>query len=245
MGPFTAMVESQSLQSLPLSALLVDDSRPPQVTYEPQQLIATSTPRATSTESPEISTEAYHQILPGMSSRLYPTWVADSSLDTHIPDNQDPLKMQLTSEVDKYLQEAAVRREMDVNYFDGQHMATNTISHQQKVDSVELEADEIPELIDQDTGKKSETNIEHYIRYNDELETIPEESDEDLPVTVQGDSDKVDCCALWWREVYHHQFVAPSGGQHVDPPARRVVSQRSDDNFFMFSSRTSTACHGT
>ena len=69
-------------------------------------------------------------------------------------------------------------------------MATNTISHEQKDDSVELEADEIPELIDQDTGEKGETNIEHYIQYNDELETIPEESDEDLPVTVQDDGDE-------------------------------------------------------
>ena len=116
--PATAMAESQNLQSLPLSALLVDDSGPLQVTYEPQQPIATSTPRATSTESPEISTEAYHQILPGMSSQLYPTLVADSSLDIHVSDNQDTLQMQLTSEVDKYLQEAAERREMDVNYFD-------------------------------------------------------------------------------------------------------------------------------
>ena len=66
--PATATVESQNLQSLPLSALSADDSGPPQVIYEPQQPIATSTPRATSTESPEISTEAYHQILPGMSS---------------------------------------------------------------------------------------------------------------------------------------------------------------------------------
>ena len=71
-------------------------------------------------------------------------------------------------------------------------MATNTKSHQQKVDSVELKTDEIPELIDHDTGKKSKTNIEHYIQYNDELETIPEESDEDLPVTVQGNGDEVD-----------------------------------------------------
>ena len=71
-------------------------------------------------------------------------------------------------------------------------MATNTISHQQKVDSVKLEADKIPELIDQDTGEKSETNIEHYILYNDELEMIPEESEEDPPVTVQGDGDEVD-----------------------------------------------------
>ena len=67
-APATAMVESQNLQSLPLSALSVDDSGPLQVTYEPQQPIATSTPSATSTESPEISTEAYHQILPGMSA---------------------------------------------------------------------------------------------------------------------------------------------------------------------------------
>ena len=81
---------------------------------------------------------------------------------------------------------------MDVNYFDGRHMATNTISHQQKVNSAELGKDEIPELIDHDTGEKSETNIEHYIQYNDELEMIPEESDEDLPVTVQGNGDEVD-----------------------------------------------------
>ena len=69
-------------------------------------------------------------------------------------------------------------------------MATNTISHQQKVDSVELKADKILELLDQDTGEKSESNIEHYIRYNDELEMIPQESDEDLSVTVQSDGDK-------------------------------------------------------
>ena len=118
-APAAAMAELLNLQSLLLSALLVDDSGPPQVTYEPQQPIATSTPRATSTESPEIFTEAYHQILPGMSSRLYPTLVADSSLDTHMPANQDTLQMQLTSEVDKYLREAAEKREMDVNYFDG------------------------------------------------------------------------------------------------------------------------------
>ena len=114
-----ATAESQSLHSLQLSTLSVDDSRPLQVTYESQQPIATSTPRATSTESPEISTEAYCQILPGMSAQLYPTLVADSSLDTHIPDNQDTPQTQLTSEVDKYLQEVAERHEMDVNYFDG------------------------------------------------------------------------------------------------------------------------------
>ena len=101
------MAESQNLQNLPLSALSVDDSGPLQVAYEPQQPIATSTPRATTTENPEISTEAYHQILPGMGYRLYPTLVADSLLDAHAPDQQDTLQTQLTTEVDKYLQEVA------------------------------------------------------------------------------------------------------------------------------------------
>ena len=50
-------------------------------------------------------------------------------------------------------------------------MATNTISHQQKVDSVELKADKILELINQDTGEKGEMNIKHYIQYNDNIMT--------------------------------------------------------------------------
>ena len=103
----TAMAKSQNLQRLLLSALSIDDSRLPQVTYEPQQPIATSTPRAT--DNPEIPTEAYCQILPGMSSRLYPTLIADSSLDTHMSDQQDTLQMQLSTEVNKYLQEVAVK----------------------------------------------------------------------------------------------------------------------------------------
>ena len=39
-----AMEELQHLQSLPLSTLSIDDNGPLQVTYEPQQPIATSTP---------------------------------------------------------------------------------------------------------------------------------------------------------------------------------------------------------
>ena len=88
-----AMAESQNLQSLPLSALSVDDSRPPQVTYDYQQPIATSTPRATSAETSEISTEAYRQILPGMSDCLYPTLVADGLLATDAPDNHGTLQL--------------------------------------------------------------------------------------------------------------------------------------------------------
>ena len=81
---------------------------------------------------------------------------------------------------------------MDVNYFDAQHVATNTINHQQIVDPADLENDDIPELLDNDTGENTVENIEHYIRYKDELETIPEESDKDFLVTMQGDGDDGD-----------------------------------------------------
>ena len=62
----TATEESHNLQSLQLSTLSIDDSGPPQVTYKPQQPIATSTLRAT--ENSETPTEAYRQILQGMTS---------------------------------------------------------------------------------------------------------------------------------------------------------------------------------
>ena len=114
-----AMAESKQLESLPLSALSADDSGPPQVTYNSQQPIATSTPQATSTSTPETPTETYHQIIPGMSDHLYPTLVADGSLSTHVADNCGTLQNQITSEVDKYLQEVAERREREVNNFDG------------------------------------------------------------------------------------------------------------------------------
>ena len=125
--------------------------------------------------------------------------------------------MQLTSEVDKYLQEVAERCEMDVNYFFGQHMATNTISHQQKVDSIELEAEEIPELINQDTSKSGEMNIEHYIRYHEELEMILEESDEFLPVTVQDDDNKVDTIPYAPGDSEDEQFNTAIDDTSEDP----------------------------
>ena len=167
-----AMAKLQQLESLPLSALSVDDSSLPQVTYSSQQPIATSTPRATSTLTSETPTEAYHQIIPGMSDHLYPTLIADGSLSTHVPDNHGALQDQITSEVDKYLQEAAERCERDVNYFDGWHMATNTSSQQQKANFAEHDEEEVLESNGKDTGENGAQNAEHNIQYYDDLEMI-------------------------------------------------------------------------
>ena len=46
-----------------------------------------------------------------MSEHLYPTLVADGSLSTPAVDNCSTFQRQITSELDKYLQEAAEKRE--------------------------------------------------------------------------------------------------------------------------------------
>ena len=192
-----ATAESNQLESLPLSALSADDSGPPHVSYGSEQPLTANTPRATLTSTPEMqTTETYHQIIPGMSDRLYPTLIADCSLSTPVTDNRGTLQNQITSEVEKYLQEVAERCERDVNYFDGWHVATNTSSLQQTTNFVEQddEQDEVrvPESNGHDTSKNGTNHTEHDIQYQEELETIPEEEDEDPQMAEKQDVDDLD-----------------------------------------------------
>ena len=223
-----AMAELKQLESLPLSALSADDSSPPQVIYNSQQPLASSTPRATLTSTPETPTETYHQIIPGMSDHLYPTLVADGLLSMQVAHNQDMLQNQIASEVDKYLQEAVERHERDVNYFDGWNVATNTSSQQQKANSLEHNEEKIPELIDQDAGKNGEINAEHYIRYHDELETIPEEDDEDPLKTEQEDVDKID-------------MIAYTPEESDDEPFNTAIDDTSEDPTIVMGKPVTTA----
>ena len=114
-----------------------------------------------------------------MSDCLYPTLLADGLLGNQVVDNQGTLQNQITSEVDKYLQEAAERHERDVNYFDGWHVATNTSSQQQNPDFVAQDEEEILESNGNDTGKNVAQNAEHNIQYYNDLEMIPEEDEEE------------------------------------------------------------------
>ena len=215
-----ATTESQQLESLPLSALSVDDSSLPQVTYDSQQPIARSTPRATSTLTLETPTEAYHQIILGMSNCLYPTLIVDGSLSTHVPDNCGTLHDQITSEVDKYLQEVAERHERDVNYFDGWHVATNTSSQQQNTDFAEHDEEEVPESNGQDTGENGAQNAENDIPYYDELETIPEEDegeDEDPQMAAKQDIDDFDMIAYDPEESEEEPFNMAIDDTSEDP----------------------------
>ena len=133
-----ATADSSQLESFPLSALSADDSGPPQVNYGTEQPLAVSTPRANSTSSRETqATDTYCQIIPGMSEHLYPTIIGDGLLSTPAADNCSTLQRQITSELDKYLQEATEKRERYNNYYDGWHVATNTSSLQQEANLLE------------------------------------------------------------------------------------------------------------
>ena len=187
------------------------------MTYDSQQPIATSTSRALTSETP---TEAYRQIIPGMSDYLYPTLTADGSLSTHVPDNRGMLQNQITAEVDKYLQEVAERHERDVNYFDEWHVATNTSSQQQKANFVEHDEEEVLESNGQDTGKNGAQNAERDIPYYDELETIPEEDeeeDEDPQMIAKQDVDDLDMIAYNPEESEEEPFNTAIDDTSEDP----------------------------
>ena len=183
-----ATADSNQLESLPLSALSADDSGPQQVNYSTDQPLTASTPRANSTSRETQATDTYHQIIPGMSERLYPTLIADGSLTTPAADNCSTLQKQITSEIDKYLQEAADKHKRDNNYYDGQHVATNTSSPQQEANFLEQDDDagsdeedneaSVPESNGQDTDMHYGSPPGHNIQPQDELETIPEEEEE-------------------------------------------------------------------
>ena len=96
-------------------------------------------------------------------------------------------------------------------------MATNTASQQQKADFVEHDGEKIPESIDQDTGMNGEINAEHYIQYHHELETIPEENDENPLMTEQEDVNEVDTIAYKPEESDDKPFNMAIDNTSEDP----------------------------
>ena len=136
-----------------------------------------------------------------MSDHLYPTLVADGSLSTPVADNCSTLQNQITSEIDKYLQEVAEKYERDDNYFEGWHVATNTPSEQYEANFVQQDEElRVLESDGHDTGENGASHIEHVIPYQDELETIPEEEDEYPQMAGKQDVDDLDTVAYTSEE---------------------------------------------
>ena len=106
---------------------------------------------------------------------------------------------------------------MNINYFDGQHVATNTLNPQQMADVAEMTKGNILELVDNDTGEVSDNYTKQYIQYNEGLETIPEESNDDPPITAQGDGDQGDTIPYVQGDLEEEQFNTAIDDTSDDP----------------------------
>ena len=228
-----ATADSSQLDSFSLSSLAANDSGPPQVNYGTEQHLAVSTPRSTQAPAGVIQpTHTYCQIIPGMSEQLYPTLAADGSLGTPAIDDCSMLHRQITSELDKYLQEATDKCERDDNYYDGQHVPANTSNSQQEVNFLD----------DDDTGNNEETNdpiiLEshkqdtgaHHNSLPDcqnqvKLDTIPEE--EELKMEEQLDPTDQDTLVFTSDE--------------SEEPFNTVIDTTSDDSTIVMGKPVTTA----
>ena len=109
------------------------------------------------------------------------------SLSTLASDDCSTLHKQKTSELDKYLQEAAEKHEAEDNYFDGCHTSTNTSPLQQEDNYLEednINIDNapkptIPKSHEQDTGLHHINSSNHQTQLQDNLATMPKEGEDD------------------------------------------------------------------
>ena len=152
-------------------------------------------------------------------------------LSTPVADNCSTLQNQITSETDKYLQEAAEKHERDDNYFDWWHMATNTSSPQQEASFLEQDEEDdevrVLESNGQDTSAYGTSPTEHNIQYQDELETIPEE-DEDPQMAEKQDEDDPDT-------------VVFTPDESEEEPFNMAIDDISDDPTIVMSKPVTTA----
>ena len=168
-----------------------------------------------------------------MSDHLYPTLVADGSLSTHVADNCSTLQNQITSEIDKYLQEVVERHERDVNYFDGWQVATNTSGPQQKANFIEQdeEHDEVRVLESNghDTSENGAHHTEHDIQYQDELETISEEEEDEDPQMAEK------------QDVDHLDTVHYTPDDSEEEPFNMAINDTSEDPTIVMGKLVTTA----
>ena len=174
-------------------------------------------------------------ITPGMSERLYPTLVADGSLSTPAVDDCSTLHRQITSELDKYLHEAAEKHEQNNNYYDGWHMSTNTSNSQQEANFLEEDDDAgsaegfhnpiTPESREQDTGTYHDSPSKYQGQPHDGLDTIPEEEEEEPQMDEQPDPADQDTLLFTSDE----------------EPFNTAIDNTSDDSTIVMSKPVTTA----
>ena len=171
-----------------------------------------------------------------MSEHLYPTLIADGSLSTPAADNCSTLQRQITSEIDKYLQEAVEKHERHDNYYDGWQVATNTSSPQQEANFLELDNDAgsdeednntiVLESHGQDTGACYRSPPGCNIQPQDELETIPEEEEPQMEEK---------------QDIVDQDTVVFTPDESEEEPFNTAIDDTSDDPTIVMGKPVTTA----
>ena len=111
-------------------------------------------------------------------------------------------------------------------------MATNTSSLQQEANFLEQDEEDnevrVPESNGQDTGAYGTSPTEHNIQYQDELETIPEEEEEDPQMAEKQDVDDPDT-------------IAYTPDESKEEPFNTAIDKTSDDPTIVMSKPITTA----
>ena len=170
-------------------------------------------------------------MIPGMNEHLYPTLIADGSLTTPAADNCSTLQKQITSEIDKYLQEATEKCERDDNYYEGWHVATNTSSPflEQDDDAGSDEEDNEASVLEsnrQDTGVHYRSPPGHNIQPQDELETIPEEEEPQMEEK---------------QDIVDQDMVVFTPDESEEEPFNTAIDDTSDDPTIVMGKPVTTA----
>ena len=216
-----AMVDSQQLDTLPLSQLSVDDSSPPQVNYGIDHPLVSSTPWASLTPD-NITTAAEHdrQIIPGIPNQLYPAITADNDIRSLTPGEHQSITDNINTELNKYIEQAAEKCKSEHNYFEGCDKATNTLPEVQKAfyhqdtDDTPLKENtsgETPESLEKDTGFIPEN---YNAQQDDHLSTISEESHKEEEDPADQDT------------LIYDEEIDQSANEHFDT----AVDTASDDS---------------
>ena len=111
-------------------------------------------------------------------------------------------------------------------------MATNTSSPQQEANFLEQDEEDdevrVPKSNDQDTGVYSASATEHNIQYQDELETIPEEEEEDPQMAEKQDVDDPD-------------MVVYTPDESKEEPFNMAIDNTSEDTTIVMGKLVTTA----
>ena len=125
------------------------------------------------------------------------------------------------------------RCERDDNYFNEQHVATNTSSQQQEANFVEQdeEHDEVrvPESNGHDTSENGTNNTEDDIQYQGELETIPEEEEDEDPQMAEK------------QAVDDLDMVAYTSYESEEEPFNMAIDDTSEDPTIVMGKPVTTA----